>query len=734
MIFYSNLTRSLSLKQVVSAPTRGSSILDLIVTDLQDFYDKPYILAPLGSADHNIVRWVPNKVDAITKPKPIKRLIRRYPLSALNSFGRWASTHQWFSNLGPSPSVDDLANSFSSQVSTAFDSLIPLKSVRFCHSDKPWMSVSIKKLINDRQRAFHGGDVLQWRTLKYKVQTEITVRKKEYYKTKVQHLKKDDCRKWWQVVNKLSGRSQKCTKLTFEKEGELLSDLELANNLNKFYISVNADIPPLDITTLPAYLPAVDQVPYIEPHEVCEKLLVINASKTCGPDNIPGRLLKEFAHLFAEPVAKIFNMSLASGIVPNIWKDSHITPIPKVKQPTDEGDTRPISLTPCLSKVLEDFVVRWIISDVRNNIDAQQFGSLKGSSTTYCLLDMLHCWFSHLDSTGHFLRICFLDFSKAFDRIGHNILIQKLVDIGVRRSLIPWIVNFLSGRRQRVKLAEAVSCWLPVTAGVPQGTKLGPILFLIMVNDLQCGSGRSGNWKFVDDVTISEGLLRNGEPSVIQSDLTSIATWASNNLMKLNAKKCKEMQICFFRSKPELPHLCVEDQILECVPSHKVLGLIIQDDLKWNEHISMIVTKASKRLHILRTIPPHDLITIYYALIRSTLEYCCTVWHCGLPMYLSEQVEKIQKRALRIILPGRSYGEAQEMLQCPRLDIRRGELCEKTMKNIALGSRLSSHLTLTSENEHVYNLRNFKQFASFKCRTDRFGNSFFPSMISVLNK
>ena len=98
-------------------------------------------------------------------------------------------------------------------------------------------------------------------------------------------------------------------------------------------------------------------------------------------------------------------------------------------------------------------------------------------------------------------------------------------------------------------------------------------------------------------------------------------------------------------------------------------------------------------------------------------------------MYLSEQVEKIQKRALRIILPGRSYGEAQEILQCPRLDIRRGKLCEKTMKKIALGSRLSSHLTLTSENEHGYNLRNFKKFASFKCRTDRFSNSFFPSMI-----
>ena len=208
-----------------------------------------------------------------------------------------------------------------------------------------------------------------------------------------------------------------------------------------------------------------------------------------------------------------------------------------------------------------------------------------------------------------------------------------------------------------------------------------------MVNNLQCNSGLC---KFVDDVTLSEDLSQNGEPSVIQSDLTSVDVWASNNLMKLNAKKCKEMQICFFRNKPDLLNLRVGDQVLECVSSHKVLGLIIQNDLRWNEHIAIIVTKASKRLHILRAlrrggIPPHDLITIYYALIRSMLEYCCTVWHCGLPLYLSEQVEKIKKRALRIILPGRSYGEAQEMLQCPRLDIRRGKLCEKSNEKDCTG-------------------------------------------------
>ena len=234
-----------------------------------------------------------------------------------------------------------------------------------------------------------------------------------------------------------------------------------------------------------------------------------------------------------------------------------------------------------------------MISDVRVNIDPQQFGCLKGLSASYCLLDMLHHWLSHLDSAGQHLRLCFLDFAKAFDRIGHNLLIQKLVDIGVRRSLIPWIASFLSGRRQRVKLGKAVSGWLPVNAGVPQGTKMGPILFLVMVNDLQCRSGKSEMWKFADDVSISETLPRNADLSTIQSDLNSVTVWSSNNLMKLNADKCKVMHICFLREQSDLPSLYIGNQVLETVSSHKVFGLILQNDLKWNEHIAMSVNKAS---------------------------------------------------------------------------------------------------------------------------------------------
>ena len=404
--------------------------------------------------------------------------------------------------------------------------------------------------------------------------------------------------------------------------------------------------------------------------------------KASSPDNIPPRVLKQFAYKLAEPVTKIFNVSLKSALAPSIWKDSNITPVPKIHPPTDECDIRPISLTPCISKVLEDFVIKWMISDIRDKIDPRQFGCLKGSSTTYCLLDMVHNWISHLDSTGQYLRVCFLDFSKAFDCINHNVLINKLIELGVRRSLIPWIINFLSNLRQCVRLGELTSNWMPIAAGVPQGTKLGPILFLVMVNDLKTHENVD-NWKFVDDISMAEALSRDVIPA-IQSNLESTVIWINYNWMKLNTSKCKEMLMCFLRKRPEIQPLCVNGKVLETVMSHKVLGLIIQDNLKWNKHIEMSISKASKRLHIIRVlqrggVPPQDLLHVYYALVRSVLEYCCVIWHNSLPKYLSKNIEMVQKRALRIILPGTLYSEALAKLNCPRLDDRRTFLCQKAI-------------------------------------------------------
>ena len=212
---------------------------------------------------------------------------------------------------------------------------------------------------------------------------------------------------------------------------------------------------------------------------------------------------------------------------------------------------------------------------------------------------MVHKWLLHLDSPGNHLRLCFLDFTKAFDRIGYNVLIEKLIELGVRRSLLPWIINFLTNRRQRVKIGEIFSDWLPISAGVPQGTKVGPILFLVMINSLNTTSQESSIWKFVDDVSLSEALTRNSNSS-LQSDLDNIGKWSADNWMKLKAKKCKEMRICYLKEKPQITQLHIDGQALELVCSYKILGLTIQNNLKWNEHVNAVISKASKRLHILR--------------------------------------------------------------------------------------------------------------------------------------
>ena len=248
---------------------------------------------------------------------------------------------------------------------------------------------------------------------------------------------------------------------------------------------------------------------------------------------------------------------------------------------------------------------------------------------------MFHTWLSHLDGLGNHLRICFLDFSKAFDRTGYKLLIEKLINLGARRSLIPWIINFLSNRRQR-----ANSYCLPVNAGVPQGTKLGPILFLVVVNNLRITSPDTRMWKNVDDVSTSKSLGRNCT-SITQPTLNSVQLWASDNWMKLNIKNCKELCVSFLGETPQLMPLLIDGHPIETMRSHKVPGLTIQNNLKWDEHIYEIVSKASKRLHILRVlcrsgIPPADLLTVYIALIRSILEYSCEVWHSSISCYLSD--------------------------------------------------------------------------------------------------
>ncbi|CAH3137933.1 unnamed protein product, partial [Porites lobata] len=182
---------------------------------------------------HTIVQWLPS-LGNVTHAKPTKRLVRRYPQSGIDVFGSWVTAHDWYSELGSTPTAADFTAAFTSQLTGAVDRIFPLKTFK----------------------SFHSLNLPLWPSLRHKVQQEITVRKKAYYKNKVQHLRKDDCQRWWGAVNRLTIRSEKASSYSLECDGKVLNETELAVTLNQFHVSSNEDIPPLDATKIPAFLPA----------------------------------------------------------------------------------------------------------------------------------------------------------------------------------------------------------------------------------------------------------------------------------------------------------------------------------------------------------------------------------------------------------------------------------------------------------------------------------------------
>ena len=459
----------------------------------------------------------------------------------------------------------------------------------------------------------------------------------------------------------------------------------------------------------------------------------LNSAKAQGPDGIPGWLLKENADVLAASVAEILNASYSESRLPTCWKEADVVPVPKEKPIKDiNKHLRPISLTSILSKMAEDYVVQeYVKSAVLKKIDQRQYGTVPYSSTTHALISMMHNWFVNTDGNSATVRVVLFDFRKAFDLIDHNTLVQKLSTYDIPKRILCWIVDFLTDRKQRVKLAQnIVSEWRSVVAGVPQGTKLGPWLYLIMINDLDTATDM---WKYVDDTSISE-LVRKGQASNIQDFVTDLSNQSSNEGFQLNESKCKELRICFARRKPEFDQVMVNGKPLEIASSAKLLGLNISNDLKWNIHIGILVKKANSRLYFLKqlkraSVAPRELIRFYITCIRSILEYACPVFHQSLPEYLSNDLERLQKRALRIIYPDMSLSRALEVSGIPTLFERRETIATKLFNEIIKDPQHRLHNLLPVTNTNNYSLRNIRKFVRPVYKTERCKNSFIQSYV-----
>jgi hypothetical protein len=630
-------------------------------------------------------------------------------------------------------SCEEQVSFFYDVINNLLDTHMPMKLTKKCPTDKPWITPHFKDLLKKRQKAFASGNEEQYRHFRNKANRVNKNLKSYFYKSKIEDLKSNDSKKWWNGVKQITGSASSSRDSLAGLTNELCGgDTKmLADKINKFFQSVSCDLPKPDKSQLDPVDPNF-QVPdkyIISLTEVEKQLMQLNVRKAPGPDNLPNWILHDFPGVLAPPICAIFNSSIREGKLPQLWKSATACPIPKKNPPKAlETDLRPISLTCILSKELETSVVKWLWDIVLPLMDPYQYGAMAKCSTVHALVEILHNWFSATDNSRdrNFIHTVLIDYSKAFDRIDPVILLGKLKALNVPNFLLHWIADFLSDRSQRVRVNDCLSEVLQIWGTVPQGTKLGILLFLIMINDLVT---RIPTFKYVDDTTLYS-VGKNPECPLLQEAVNEVVSWSNQNHMKINASKTKEMLVCFNHTHPMLEPITVNGVQLERVDSVTLLGLRISEDLSWGTHVNYIIKKAQScmfTLNLLRRsrVSGKDIIMIFTTKIRPILEYAAAVWHPGLTCEQTEALENIQKRAMKLAFPNLEYKVALETCKVPSLEERRIYICKKLFERMQVSTDKLNRI-LPARQDNVKNTRNAKMFPLPKTHTSRYKKSFLP--------
>ena len=396
---------------------------------------------------------------------------------------------------------------------------------------------------------------------------------------------------------------------------------------------------------------------------------------------MPCRLLKELGSELAPCLADIFQTSIISGDLPSDWKKARIAPVFEKGKTCQAENYRPISLTCVCSKLLEHIICHHIHShfDRYGILSKFQHGFRSRHSCETQLITTMQDLLCHYDNKRQ-VDIAVLDFSKAFDTVPHRRLMSKLNHYGIDGTTGNWIASFLQDREQCVVVDGEKSGWSHVASGVPQGTVLGPLLFLAYINDLP-DQVSSQVRLFADDCLIYRSIASIKDQLDLQADLDALHAWSLTWGMKFNPSKCTILSIARSSSSKLHKYYSLAGEVLSNVHEAKYLGVLLSDDLQWAQHIQSITAKSNSILGLLRRNLHHCPAILreqaYIALIRSRLEYCSSVWDPHLAKD-SNKIEMVQRRSARFVTqeynPRASVTDLLKDLNWPPLKDRRRDL------------------------------------------------------------
>ena len=431
-----------------------------------------------------------------------------------------------------------------------------------------------------------------------------------------------------------------------------------------------------DINNMPKF-----ELPNISVDFVSKEIDKMNVKKATGLDDVSCKMIKIAKPVIVRSLTKIMNMSIRSGVFPHLWKDAKIIPLHKGGS-MNVNNFRPIAILPILSKIIERAVHNHLYEylTLHNILSENQSGFRSGHSTETCLIDMVNEWSCNINS-GKMTGVAFIDLRKAFDTVNHDILISKLKDIGVSESSLCWFKSYLTCRNQKVCFKDRLSNSCNISTGVPQGSILGPLFFIIFINSMNSIVTHGHISMYADDTTLSvKGNDANDISSKLTSDLHEIMNWLHQNKLFINTEKTNVMLLgtgSRLRNVDENDFcVIVNDHELKRVNKAKCLGVQIDDELKWHKQVNSVTQKVFLKLALIRRLKPYlDISTLNLlckSMVLPVFDYCNIVWYGRFNDDI-KRLDVLHKRCARVILGANYYTSSDfmfNMLGWERLNTR----------------------------------------------------------------
>ena len=561
-----------------------------------------------------------------------------------------------------------------SQIKKLIDQTCPLKRFKVRVTNKPWITNEIIEQIKDKDRALkkakrtnNPDDWIRARRLRNDCLRTVRNAKSTFIQAELNtHF--DDPKKFWDNVSSILPINSKETnviKLKNQITNEIVDDDKTADFINDFFSNVGENLASNFRAPWSYKGPESDVVMdniQTDLREVLSLINEIDINKSSAIEYLSSRILKDAFTVIPDILLQIFNASLASGLVPNSWKKATVIPLKKCGNSTDVNNLRPISLLPIQGKMLEKIIHKRLLSHLDENklLDQKQGGFRPNHSTIDTIVKFSENIYKQVNE-GDVVIATYIDLKKAFDTVNHSILIQKLRKVGIKNTNLIWIENYLTNRSQTTLANGIASSSRPVRCGVPQGSVLGPLLFLIYVNDLGHTLNASNHFLYADDTVIfHSGKNINVITNTLQADLNSYGSWCKANKLTINTKKSN---FVIYGTNQKLAHIrdCqikLNNEPLARTHSYKYLGVYLDERLNFNAQIDNCCKIVSHKLYLLskvrRNITVDTCTRVYKSMIAPLLDYGDIIYSATSDRNLA-RIQKLQNRGLRICLNNHVY-------------------------------------------------------------------------------